>query len=441
MTQQSDEKLILNDQVLDLKHIKSTLGPSGIDVGDLKSHGKVIFDPGFMNTAQTRSQITYINGKDGKLSYRGYSIEDLIPNAFFLDVAYLLIWGKLPDVQEYQDFESAVLSNTRIDRHLSALISQFPVESKPIASLATAMNLLENFNPQLNTLTNEKDFYQAVALILGKTRSICAYLMRMHRDQDFINGNIKNGFVDDFLRMCFADAYKNYQNNQVLIDALDKTLILQIDHEQNCSTSIVRIVGSTDASLFSSIAAGINALSGPKHGGANKDAFDQLFKIQQFHHEGKSTNDYINSIIAQKKKVAGFGHRVYKTYDPRAKIAKKYALRLHKHGYGDRELFEIALELENLSQKKEYFQKRQLYPNIDFWTALVYHALGFDPEMFTPIFALARIPGWIAHWKEMREDKKTKIGRPAQIYVGKTDQVLKQPLHSKEKHLKKQELN
>lgn len=405
----------------DLPLVKASQGPDGILISSMRNDEFVTLDPGFLTTAQCESKITYIDGDQSILRYRGYPIEQLCENATFLEVAFLLIFGNLPKEDVLRDFIANILQRTIVGEDFQTFLGQFPREAHPMTVLASSVNALESFLPQTTDISDEMQFRDAAMHVMAKVRTIVSFILRRRRNEPLLYPNGKNGYVDDFMRLCFGRPYEEYVPDQVLITALDKLLILQADHEQNCSTSVVRVTGSSNASLYASVSAGINALSGPLHGGANEAAFKQLLDIKsQRDSYGTTVKAFVEDAKAKSKKIMGLGHRVYKSYDPRASIAKEQVMAIHKRGIGDSELLEIALELEQIVSHDEYFLERKLYPNIDFWTALCYHSIGFEPEMFTTLFALARIPGWIAHWREMHQDPLNKIGRPRQVYSGHT---------------------
>ncbi|MDR2508978.1 MAG: citrate synthase [Candidatus Ancillula sp.] len=405
----------------DLPLVKASQGPDGILISSMRNDEFVTLDPGFLTTAQCESKITYIDGDKSILRYRGYPIEQLCESATFLEVAFLIIFGNLPKEDVLRDFIANILQRTIVGEDFQTFLGSFPRDAHPMSMLASSINALESFLPQTVDVNDEMQFRDAAMHIMAKVRTIVSFLLRRRRNEPLLYPNGKNGYVDDFMRLCFGRPYEEYVPDQVLITALDKLLILQADHEQNCSTSVVRVTGSSNASLYASIASGVNALSGPLHGGANEAAFKQLLEIQKQKNDyGMSVKAFVEGAKVNSKRIMGLGHRVYKSYDPRAAIAKQQLLAIHKKGIGDAALLEIALELESIVSTDEYFLERKLYPNIDFWTALCYHCLGFDSEMFTALFALARIPGWIAHWREMHQDPLSKIGRPRQVYSGYT---------------------
>ena len=401
--------------------VPATDGNDGIVVSSLlRETGMVTVDPGFMNTASCESQITYIDGDAGILRYRGYPIDQLAEKSTFLEVAYLLIHGELPSKSEGEAFVERVNRHTLVHEDFRTFMGTFPRDGHPMAVMSSAINALSTFYPESLDPFDDETIELATVLMLAKSRTITSYLHRRRVGEPLLYPDYSRGYVDDFLRMTFAVPYQQYDSDPTVVDALDKLLILHADHEQNCSTSTVRIVGSSHANLYASVAAGINALSGPLHGGANESVLKMLQSIQ--------SSDYdVDTFMTKVKnkedgvRLMGFGHRVYKNYDPRAAIVKKSAdAVLQTLGKRD-ELLDIALQLEEIALNDDYFIERKLYPNVDFYTGLIYKAMGFEPAMFTPLFALGRMPGWIAQWREMMKDPQTKIGRPRQIYTGATE--------------------
>ena len=401
--------------------VPASAGNDGIVVSSLlRETGMVTVDPGFMNTASCESEITYIDGDAGILRYRGYPIDQLAEKSTFLEVAYLLIHGELPSKSEGEAFVERVNRHTLVHEDFRTFMGTFPRNGHPMAVMASAINALSTFYPESLDPFDDETVELATVLLLAKSRTITSYLHRRRVGEPLLYPDYSRGYVDDFLRMTFAVPYQQYDSDPTVVDALDKLLILHADHEQNCSTSTVRVVGSSHANLYASVAAGINALSGPLHGGANESVLKMLQSIQ--------SSDYdVDTFMAKVKnkedgvRLMGFGHRVYKNYDPRAAIVKKSAdAVLSTLGKRD-ELLDIALQLEEIALNDDYFIERKLYPNVDFYTGLIYKAMGFEPAMFTPLFALGRMPGWIAQWREMMKDPQTKIGRPRQIYTGATE--------------------
>ncbi|WP_066464071.1 citrate synthase [Sanguibacter suarezii] len=420
-TQQAAVTLTVGDHSQNLPVVPATEGNDGIVVSSLlKETGMVTVDPGFMNTASCESQITYIDGDAGILRYRGYPISELAEKSTFLEVAYLLIHGELPSQSEHDAFVDRVNRHTLVHEDFRTFMGTFPRNGHPMAVMASAVNALSTFYPEALDPFNDDTIELATVLLLAKARTITSYLHRRRVGEPLLYPDYSRGYVDDFLRMTFAVPYMQYDSDPTVVDALDKLLILHADHEQNCSTSTVRIVGSSHANVFASVAAGINALSGPLHGGANESVLKMLQTIQT---SDLTVEEFMTKVKNKEDgvRLMGFGHRVYKNYDPRAEIVKKSAdAVLSTLGKRD-ELLDIALQLEEIALNDEYFIERKLYPNVDFYTGLIYKAMGFDPAMFTPLFALGRMPGWIAQWREMMKDPQTKIGRPRQIYTGATE--------------------
>ncbi|MDT7508311.1 citrate synthase [Bifidobacterium sp. H6bp22N] len=416
----STARLSIDSEQVDLPLVRATEGPDGILVSSLRNDGWVTLDPGFQTTAQCVSGITFIDGKRSILRYRGYAIEDLCAQSNFLEVAWLLSHGELPDAEQYQRFRRHVLGYTVVGEDFRHLLSSFPRQAHPMSVLAAAVNALAGFHPDTCDVDDPDQLDEASSIIMAKVRTIVSLIHRRRRDQPLLYPDRTWGYVEDFLRMSFAMPYQPYQADPLKVQALDKLLIIHADHEQNCSTSVVRIAGSARANLYSAVAAGINTLSGPLHGGANEAVLRQLKSIRD---SGLGVRGYVDQAKKEGRKIAGLGHRVYKSYDPRAAIAKQWLYKLmdepdQNKNAEDAELFDVALELEDLALHDDYFVERHLYPNVDFYTGLIYRAIGFDPEMFTTLFALGRIPGWIAQYREMLDDPDTKIGRPRQVYTG-----------------------
>jgi len=403
---------------LDLPVVPATDGGSGINTSALlKSTGYVALDSGFVNTAACSSSITYIDGDHGILRYRGYPIEQLAEHSNFLEVAYLLIYGELPTPGQLADFDGQVRRHTLLHEDLKRFFDGFPRDAHPMPVLSSAVSALSTFyQDSLNPFDAEQVEISTVRL-LAKLPVIAAYAYKKSVGQPFLYPDNSNGLVDNFLRLTFGLPAEPYEVDPVMAKALDLLFVLHADHEQNCSTSTVRMVGSSHANLFASVSAGINALFGPLHGGANQAVLEMLENI-------KRSDDDVDTFMRKVKnkeqgvRLMGFGHRVYKNYDPRAAIIKKTADEVLSHlGHSD-EMLEIAQRLEEIALSDDYFVERKLYPNVDFYTGLIYKAMGFPTRMFTVLFALGRLPGWIAQWREMIEDKETKIGRPRQVYVG-----------------------
>ncbi len=411
-------ELTIGERKVELPVVEASEGNSGLVVSNLlKQTDLVTYDPGFMNTASTASAITYIDGDQGILRYRGYPIDQLAEQSTFLEVAYLLIHGELPDARTLGEFTDRVNRHTLIPEQFRGFLTAFPRGGHPMSILASSINALGTFYPEALDPHDEEAVDLATVLILAKIRTVTSYIHRSMRNEPLLYPDYSRGYVEDFLRMSFGIPYQQWDANPTVAAAMDKLLILHADHEQNCSTSTVRIVGSSNANIFASVAAGINALSGPSHGGANEAV---LLMLERIRSGGDSVETFMKKVKNKEDgvRLMGFGHRVYKSYDPRAAIVKKHAdAVLDALGVKD-ELLDIARGLEEIALSDDYFVERKLYPNVDFYTGLIYQAIGFSPAMFTPLFALGRMPGWIAQWREMMKDPATKIGRPRQIYTG-----------------------
>lgn len=401
--------------------VKATAGPDGIVVSDLRNDGWVTLDPGFLTTAQCESKITFIDGNNSILRYRGYPIEQLCEQSDFLEVAWLLRHGELPTKDQYDKFCSDVNHRTMVGEDFRTFMGSFPRTAHPMSVLASAINALATFYPDTTDVNDSDQLDEAATIIMAKVRTIVSYIFRRRRDEPMLYPDYARGYVDDFVRMCFAVPYEPFESDPLYVHALGRLLIIHADHEQNCSTSVVRIAGSAHANLYSAVAAGVNALSGPLHGGANEAVLRQLKAIRD---SGKTVGEFVEWAKENGKRISGLGHRVYKSYDPRAAIAKTYLQKIMEREdtlrlpADERALFDVATELEGIALIDEYFVSRHLYPNVDFYTGLIYRAIGFDPAMFTTLFALGRIPGWIAQYREMLADPNTKIGRPRQVYTG-----------------------
>jgi len=406
---------------LEFERVPAREGNDGVKISSLlKETGLVTLDPGFMNTASTTSAITYIDGDQGILRYRGYPIDQLAKNSSFIETAYLLIYGELPDAETLEAVTRRIKRHTILHEDFKAFFTAFPRNGHPMAVLQAGISALATYYQ--HTL-DPKDEYQrelSTVLLMAKVPTMIAYIAKRANGLPLLYPNSSKSYVEDFLRMTFALPYQDEDVDPALVKALDMLLILHADHEQNCSTSTVRMVGSSHANIYASIAAGVGALSGPLHGGANEAVLDMLAQIQQ---QGGGVEDFMTKVKNKEDgvRLMGFGHRVYKNYDPRAAIVKEAAHEvLGKLGKSD-ELLEIAMGLEEIALNDEYFIERKLYPNVDFYTGLIYKAMGFPTQMFTPLFALGRLPGWIAQYREMIADPTTKIGRPRQVYTGETE--------------------
>ncbi|WP_432502418.1 citrate synthase [Kineococcus arenarius] len=403
---------------LDLPVTPATEGASGFGISSLlKETGLVTLDSGFTNTASCASAITYIDGDAGVLRYRGYPIEQLAEKSSFIETSYLLIYGELPTAEQLTAFTERIQRHTLLHEDLKRFFDAFPRDAHPMPVLSSAVSALSTFYPNsLNPFDVEQVELSTIRL-MAKLPTIAAYAHRKSLGQPLLYPDNRLGLVENFTRMAFGNPAESYEIDPVLVRALDQLLILHADHEQNCSTSTVRLVGSGQANLFASVSAGIHALSGPLHGGANSAVLDMLESI-------RDSDDDVDTFVSRVKnkeqgvRLMGFGHRVYKNYDPRAAIVKKTADQvLSQLGKRD-ELLDIAMRLEEIALSDDYFVERKLYPNVDFYTGLIYKAMGFPTKMFTVLFALGRLPGWIAQWREMINDPATKIGRPRQVYVG-----------------------
>jgi citrate synthase len=400
----------------------ATEGASGIDVGKLlATTGMVTLDPGFVNTAPCSSQITYIDGDAGILRYRGYPIEQLAEKSTFIEVSYLLIYGRLPTRDELNAFTEKIKRHTLLHEDLKRFFDGFPRDAHPMPVLSSAVSALSTFyQDSLNPFDANQVEISTIRL-LAKVPTIAAYAYKKSVGQPFLYPDNTRGLVQNFLRMTFGLPAEPYDVDPEVVRALDMLFVLHADHEQNCSTSTVRLVGSSEANLFASISAGINALFGPLHGGANQSVLEMLDRIRT-HGQG-DVGTFVKKVKDREEgaKLMGFGHRVYKNYDPRAAIVKRTADEILAKIGGDDELLGIAKRLEETALADDYFVERKLYPNVDFYTGLIYRAMGFPTKMFTVLFALGRLPGWIAHWREMISDPATKIGRPRQVYTGPTE--------------------
>ncbi len=408
-----------NGKKFELPVIKGTEDELAIDVKTLRSAtGMITIDPGYKNTGSCHSAITFLDGEKGILRYRGYSIEELAEKADFLEVIYLLIFGELPNKEQLQKFDSDIKDQSRVDEDVKKILDGFPKSAHPMGVLSSLTSALIAFNPNFVNVTSEEAMYKAIVRILGKFPVLVAWTLRKKEGLPLDYGDRNLGYVENIVKMMFKKPNAEYARNQIVIDALDKLLILHADHEQNCSTSTVRIVGSSHAGLFASLSAGISALWGPLHGGANQAVIEMLEAIKE---DGGDTAKYMAKAKDKSDpfRLMGFGHRVYKNFDPRAKIIKKAADEvLGDLGIED-PVLEIAKGLEKQALEDQYFVDRKLYPNVDFYSGIIYRALGIPTEMFTVMFALGRLPGWIAQWREMRLNNEP-IGRPRQVYNGYT---------------------
>jgi citrate synthase len=404
----------------------SSQGASSIDVSTLtRQTGLTALDYGFVNTAATKSDITYIDGDAGILRYRGYPIEQLAKGSSYLEVAWLLIHGELPTADQLGEFDEKIRRHTLLHEDLKHFFSALPHTAHPMAVISSALSALSTYYESAADPTDPEQVELTTIRLLAKLPVIAAYAHKKALGQAFLYPDNSLSFVDNFLRLNFGNMAETYEIDPVLSTALEQLLILHADHEQNASTSTVRLVGSTGANLYASISAGINALSGPLHGGANEAVLEMLGRIRD---SGEGVQRFVDRVKNKEEgvKLMGFGHRVYKNYDPRAKIVKESADQvLAQLGISD-PLLDLAKELEQIALEDDYFKERRLYPNVDFYTGVIYKAMGFPTRMFTVLFAIGRLPGWVAHWREMNEDPQTKIGRPQQLYTGAAERNLPQ---------------
>jgi citrate synthase len=402
---------------LPLPVTEATDGPSGLEAGALlKETGYVTLDPGFVNTASCASSITFIDGDQGILRYRGYPIDQLAEKSSFLEVSYLLIYGELPSESELEGFSDRIRHHTLLHEDLRRFFDGFPRDAHPMAVLSSAVSALSTFYQDSLDPFDQEHVDLSTVRLMAKLPTIASYAFKKSVGQPLLYPDNELGYVENFLRMTFGVPATPYEVDPTMAKVLDMLFVLHADHEQNCSTSTVRLVGSSNANLFASVSAGVNALFGPLHGGANQAVLEML---QDIHEDGDDVDAFVRRVKDKEPgvKLMGFGHRVYKNYDPRARIVKKLADEvLAETGSG--EDLEIAMELEKIALSDEYFVSRKLYPNVDFYTGLIYRAMGFPTEYFTVLFAIARTAGWLAQWEEMLLDKDQKIARPRQIYTG-----------------------
>ncbi|MDO5533567.1 MAG: citrate synthase [Propionibacteriaceae bacterium] len=409
------------DKNLELPFVQATQGNNGYDIGKLMAQtGDTTFDIGFANTAVCKSAITYIDGEAGVLQYRGYPIEQLAEKSTFLETSYLVLYGELPTQEQLDDFTEKVANHMVIDERIREMFRIFPRRSHPMPVLSAAVTALGLFSQETIGFEDEK-IDAATHRLMAKLPTLAAYGYKNSVGQPTLYPDYSLSYVENFLRMSFGTVTQPYELDEDIVKAMEVLLILHADHEQNCSTSTVRLVGSAQTNLYQSISSGVNALYGPLHGGANQAVLEMLDDIAE---RGISVKDYVNKVKdkSSNERLMGFGHRVYKNYDPRAAIIKKHAdAILRSRAGGNDQLLDIALELEEAALSDPYFVERKLYPNVDFYTGLIYRAMGFPTDMFTVLFAIGRLPGWIAQWREMIKDPTNKIGRPRQIYIGHTE--------------------
>jgi citrate synthase len=412
--------LEINGQKYDFPIINGSENEKAINISSLRAvtGGVTTIDPGFKNTGSCESAITFLDGEKGILRYRGYSIEELAEKADFLEVAFLLIFGDLPTEEQLLKFHKDIKDNSIVDDDIRKILDAFPKSAHPMGVLSSLTSALTAFNPTSVDVDSEEDMYNSVVKILGKLPVLVAWTMRKKQGLPLDYGDNSLGYVENVLKMMFKQPNQEYIQNPILVNALNKLLILHADHEQNCSTSTVRMVGSSHAGLFASISSGISALWGPLHGGANQAVLEMLEAIKE---DGGDTKKYMAKAKDKSDpfRLMGFGHRVYKNFDPRAKIIKVAADEvLNDLGVED-PILDIAKGLEKEALADPYFVQRKLYPNVDFYSGIIYRAMGIPVDMFTVMFALGRLPGWIGQWQEMRL-RKEPIGRPRQIYNGQT---------------------
>lgn len=412
-------KLILPDgRSEELDVITDNMGHHSIDINSLRTDtGYITYDPGYMNTGSCMSSICYIDGEKGILRYRGYEIEDLVDNCDFIEVAYLLVKGHLPNVAERSGYTQLLNKHSLLHVDMRNFFRSYPHGAHPMAILASMVASLSAFYPEMEERDPEENIDLTVTRLLSKMRTIAAFTYRQDRGYDFVEPRWDYSYCENFLNMLFNSPVVDYHPDPVHVKALNQLLILHADHEQNCSTSAVRLVGSSEANLYASVAAGCCALWGPRHGGANQAVMEMLNRIVA---EGLDVKDVV--AMAKDKsssfRLSGFGHRVYKTFDPRAKIAKRMCQEVLAAEHKEDRLLEVAMGLEEAALKDDYFIERKLYPNVDFYTGIIFHIMGIPLSMFTVLFAMGRLPGWIAHWLEWRHDPYQKIGRPRQVYNG-----------------------
>jgi citrate synthase len=414
-------QLKIGDKTYDLPVIEGTENEKALDISKLRDlTGYITLDIGYKNTGATKSAITFLDGEEGILKYRGYPIEQLAENSTFIEVAYLLIYGELPTADQLEAFQFKITRHTLVHEDMKKFFDGFPSKSHPMGQLSSLIGALAAFNPEsLAPGLSPEIVDMEIHKLIAKMSTIVSWIYKKSLGHPVNYPQNKFDYVTNFMYMTFGQRTEEYVVNPVVISAMNKLLILHADHEQNCSASTVRIVGSSDANLYASISAGISALWGPLHGGANQAVIEMLEQIKE---DGGDTDKWINKAKDKNDpfRLMGFGHRVYKNFDPRAKIIKKACDDILENLGVQDEVLEIAKRLEEVALKDPYFVERKLYPNVDFYSGIIYRALGFPTDMFTVLFALGRLPGWIAQWKEMKENKEP-IGRPRQIYTGATN--------------------
>lgn len=421
MTEQDKVIVSYGGKQTELPVIHASDGSDAVDISKLQATlGLHTYDQGFVNTASTKSEITFIDGDAGILRYRGYPIEQLAGKKTFLEVSYLLIHGELPSKSELDVFDDTLRRHTLIHEDLKSFFDAFPQQAHPMSVLASGVSALSTFYQDSLDPHNPEHVELSTVRLLAKLPVLAAYAHKKSLGQALLYPDNSLGMVENFLRLNFGTYAEEYTQNPVVTNALDTLLTLHADHEQNCSTSTVRLVGSAQANLFASVSAGISALFGPLHGGANEAVLNMLSQIRD---SGESVQRFVERVKNKDEgiRLMGFGHRIYKNFDPRATIVKATADKvLQELGIKD-PLLDIAKELEAAALADPYFSERKLYPNVDFYTGVIYKAMGFPPHMFTALFAMGRLPGWISHWREMMQDPTNRIGRPQQVYLGKTE--------------------
>lgn len=410
--------ILEDDKVFNCNIIHDNMGSKSLDISGLrKETGYITYDPGFMNTGSCMSSICFVDGEKGILRYRGYSIEDLVAKCDFIEVAYLMVKGVLPNKEERNKYQMLLNRHSLLHVNMKEFLRAYPSDAHPMSILVAMIASLSAFYPELEERDPEENIDLTVTRLVSKMRTIAAYIYRQMNGLEFIDPKYEYSYCENLLNMMFNTSVNGYVPNPVHVKALNQLLIIHADHEQNCSTTAVRLVGSSEANLYASVAAGCCALWGPRHGGANMAVMNMLTKI-------KSDNLSIDKIIEKAKdkndpfRLSGFGHRVYKTFDPRAKIAKKICLEVMETTHVHDSLLDIAMELEEKATHDDYFVSRNLYPNVDFYTGITFRMLGIPASLYTVMFALGRLPGWIAHYLEWKHDEYMKIGRPRQVYTG-----------------------
>lgn len=413
-----DAKLIYDDKQIELSVFEGSEGERAIDIARLRGEtGLITLDPGYVNTGSTTSSVTFLDGEQGILRYRGYPIEQLAENCDFVEVSYLLIYGELPTETQLEEFRASIRRHTMLHEDMRSFYNGFPRDAHPMAILSSVVGALSTFYQDSLDVHDPAQIEVSVYRLLAKLPTIAAYSYKKSIGQPFIYPQNDLGYCQNFLQMMFGVPSEPYEHDQDFVDALNMLLICHADHEQNCSTSTVRMVGSADANLFASISAGICALWGPLHGGANEAVVNMLEKIIA---DGADVKKYVEMVKdkSSQTRLMGFGHRVYKNFDPRAKIIKQVCDKLLSKLQIKDPLFDVAQQLEEVALSDEYFIERKLYPNVDFYSGVIYRAIGIPVQMFTVLFAIGRLPGWLAHWVEMHDSPSKRICRPRQVYTG-----------------------